>query len=212
MKKFVCVVCSLLIVSGCGLSKRTEKSASELVTEGRQEFQDEDYRDAVESFKQLKNWYPFSEYVKEAEINIADSYFEMKKYEEAILAYSDFEKLHPLSKNAEKSAFRIGVCYYKQILTIDRDQTFTEKALSGFRRFLAKYPDSKYVDKAVKYSGICIDKLAEADLYVAKFYLKQKSYAAAKARLIELKDKYKDTKAGKEAVSLIEKFKKELNK
>jgi outer membrane assembly lipoprotein YfiO len=87
----------LAITSGCGLfHKDTEKTATELLTEARAEYQDKDYRDAVELFQQLINWYPFSEHVAEAEIKIADAYYEMEKYNEAIRAYNSFERLHPL--------------------------------------------------------------------------------------------------------------------
>jgi outer membrane protein assembly factor BamD len=207
MKKIILFVLSAALLTGCGLFRdNTEKTATELITEARQEFNDEDYLDAVELFEKLKNWYPFSEHVKEAEIKIADSYFEMRKYMEAIRAYQTFERLHPLDKEAERSAFRIGESYYKQILSIDRDQSYTQKALKSFIRFINNYPGSKLVPEAKKYADDCIKKIAESELYVGNFYFKQKKWEAAKKRLNDIVKNYPGTDTAKKAKELLDKI------
>jgi outer membrane protein assembly factor BamD len=205
MKKTIILALAALLLSGCGLfHKETEKTATELITEARKEFEDKDYLDAIELFQQLKNWYPFSEHVKEAQIKIGDSYFELKKYDEAIAAYKLFERLHPLHPEAEKASFRIAESYYRQILTIDRDQSYTKEALNHFIRFIQSYPDSEYVKTAQKHSRECVERLAESELYVADFYMKQKSYDAAAARYKSIIENYPDTPAAKKASQKLE--------
>lgn len=207
MKKIIFFVLIAAVLTGCGLFRNnTEKTATQLITEARQEFDDEDYLDAVELFEKLKNWYPFSEHVKEAEIKIADSYFEMKKYMEAIREYQAFERLHPLDKEAKRSAFRIGESYYKQILSIDRDQSNTQKALKSFARFINTYPDSKLVPKAKEYADDCIIKLAQSEFYVANFYFKQKKWDAAQKRLNDIVKNYPQTQTSKKASKLLSKI------
>lgn len=204
MKKTLLIFLLTTLLCSCSLfEKQTDKTASELITEARTEFNDENYLDAIELFQNLKNWYPFSEYVKEAEIKISDSFFELEKYDEAIRAYQTYERLHPKDADAQKAAFRIGESYYKQILSFDRDQSNTNKALQSFMRFMKNYPGSKYQAEASLYIEDCINKIAESDLNVANFYFKQESYDASKARLEDIIKKYPNTKAAMEAVKLI---------
>lgn len=207
MKKIFLLFLIITIVSGCGLfGKKSEKTATELLNEARQEFEDEDYLDAVELFQDLKNWYPFSEHVKEAEIKIADSYFEMEKYEEAIRAYEIFERLHPLDSEAPKASFRVGEAYYKQILTIDRDQSNTKAALKNFLKFQKNYPDSQYLAKAQEFIDKCINQIAESQFYVADFYFRQKAWEASKVRLEDIIQKYAGTESAKKALEMLSKI------
>lgn len=205
MKNFFTLLLAAALLSGCGLfHKETEKTATELITEARKEYKDENYMDAIELYEQLKNWYPFSEHVKEAQIKIGDSYFEMKKYDEAIRAYKLFERLHPVHPETEKAAFRIGESYYKQILTIDRDQVYTREALKYFIRFMQTYPDSEYAVTAEEHSKDCIERLANSELYVGDFYFKEKSFDAAISRYEKIIKDFPDTAAAKKAVSQLE--------
>ncbi|MGM0417984.1 MAG: outer membrane protein assembly factor BamD [Thermodesulfobacteriota bacterium] len=200
MKKIFLVLIILAITSGCGLfHKDTEKTATELLAEARIEYQDEDYRDAIELFQQLINWYPFSKHVTEAEIKIADAYFEMEKYNEAIRAYNSFERLHPLNPEAEKASFRIAQSFYKQVYSIDRDQTNTREALKHFNRFLKSYPDSKYSKKAEEKAKDCIRRLADSELYVGNFYFKQEAFEAAEQRFNNIIKNYPETDAAEKA-------------
>jgi outer membrane protein assembly factor BamD len=205
MKKTFILALAALLLSGCGLfHKETEKTATELLTEAREEFADEDYADAIELFEKLKNWYPFSEHVKEAQLKIGDSYFAMKKYDEAIRAYKLFERLHPLHPEAEKASFRVAESYYKQILTIDRDQSYTKEALDHFVKFMENYPESEYIKTAEKHSQDCVKRLAQSELYVADFYKKQKSYKAAIQRYENILKNYPDTPSAKKAAKGLE--------
>jgi outer membrane protein assembly factor BamD len=213
MKKIFLGLIILAITSGCGLfHKDTEKTATELLTEARAEYQDKDYRDAVELFQQLINWYPFSEHVAEAEIKIADAYYEMEKYNEAIRAYNSFERLHPLHPEAEKASFRIAQSFYNQIYSIDRDQTNTRQALKHYNRFVKSYPDSKYSKKAEENAKDCVKRLAESELYVGNFYLKQEAFEAAEQRFNNIIKNYPETAAAKKAVKKLEQIANEKEK
>lgn len=212
MKKIYAIFMAAVFFSGCGLfHKETEKTATELITEARLEYEDEDYNDAIELYEQLKNWYPFSEHVKEAQIKIGDSYFEMEKYDEAISSYKLFERLHPVHPEAEKASFRIAESYYRQILSIDRDQIYTQQALKYFIKFLQTYPDSQYAKKAEDHSNECVERLADSELYVADFYLKEKSFDAAIGRYKEVLKSFPNSSAALKAAKNLERAEKLKN-
>ena len=52
---------------------------------------------------------------------------------EAVLAYTEFINLHPTNENLPYVMYQIGMCYYNQITTIDRDQSEGFQGLKAFR-------------------------------------------------------------------------------
>jgi tetratricopeptide (TPR) repeat protein len=139
MKRLLLVCLSLLLmsVSGCAwFESKEEKSAQELVQDGVDYFEAGKYKKAVESFEKLRDWYPFSRYAILAELKIADAYFNLESYADAIFAYEEFEQLHPRNEAIPYVVFRIGRSYFNQIDTIDRDQSNAAKALETYLRLI----------------------------------------------------------------------------
>ena len=83
-----------------------------------------------------------------AELRIADAYFESERYIEASAAYSDFRKLHPVHQKAPYALYRMGLASYNQITGTDRDQTPQKNAVIYFEDFLSQI-------SAVRVCGRC---------------------------------------------------------
>ena len=114
-----------------------------------------------------------------AQLKVADAYFFKKKYDEAMQAYKEFEKLHPTSKAVPYCIYREGQCNYRQRSTIDRNQTYSQRAIDEFKRLKQKFPNSEYIPKADTYLAHCRKDMADHDFYVAEFYHKTKRHQAA---------------------------------
>jgi outer membrane protein assembly factor BamD len=194
MKGLLLVCLSLLlIVSGCAWwEPKEEKSAQELVQDGVDYFEAGKYKKAVESFEKLRDWYPFSRYAILAELKIADAYFNLESYADAIFAYEEFEQLHPRNEAIPYVVFRIGRSYFNQIDTIDRDQSNAAKALEVYLRLIRQYPDDAYAGMAKSDVVACYQSLSGHEFYVGTFYYKNKNYKAAKARFRAVVEKYPD--------------------
>ena len=195
---FTAFVLFLLLIigglTGCGFlfgEKRTE-TAEELAEKGMEYFDDEDYYDALKAFSTLKERYPYSRYAILAELKVADAHFHRKEYAEAIAAYADFLQLHPKNDAIPYVLYQIGECYYKQLLSEDRDQTPTRLAISAFQRLLKEHPNSTYANTAKERIQDCRKLLAQHELYVATFYFKSELYEAALGRFEGLLASYKD--------------------
>lgn len=171
-------------LAGCAcLSGRKQvESAEELAEKGMESFEEEDYSDALKAFNTLKERYPYSRYAILAELKVADAHFYRKEYPEAIGAYEDFVQLHPKNEAIPYVKYQIGVCYYEQMLSKDRDQTPTRLAVLSFERLLKEHADSAYASEATKKINDCRKLLAEHELYVGRFYYKAKHYSAALGR------------------------------
>lgn len=183
----------LVVLSGCAwFQTKEEKTAPRLVSEGIDQFNSGDYEKAIEAFKNLKDWYPFSKYAILAELKIADAYYNLKEYDDAVSAYEDFENLHPRNEAVPYVIYQIGLCYFKRIDTIDRDQITAKKALDTFYRLTKQFSGTPYSKRAENKIKKCLKSLAGHELYVGLFYYKSKHYKAALDRFKTVLVKYPD--------------------
>jgi outer membrane protein assembly factor BamD len=200
--KFKIVICTLLILfclSGCSLSSifsffkkepLVKGTPEGLYNRGATEFQDGSYKKSREYFTRLKDEYPLHELALLAELGIADSFFSDKEYIEAEGAYSDFIRMHPTNENIPYVVYQMGMCHYKQIGKIDRDQTETIKARKEFERLIARFPESKFSIAAEKLLRECKQKIAEQEFYIGQFYFRKKEYQAALKRFESIAREY----------------------
>ncbi|OQY53111.1 MAG: outer membrane protein assembly factor BamD [Desulfobacteraceae bacterium 4572_89] len=206
MKKIFLLGILFFFISGCSLfddSNQMNKNAEQLAAEGAFAFMNEDYRDAVKAYTDLKDWYPFSRYAILAELKIADSHFHLKQYDEAIIAYENFEKMHPRNEAVPYVINQVGLCWYNQIDTVDRDHTPARNAMAQFQRLLQQYPNNELNKQAMANIQKCIENIAGHELYVADFYMKTKEYKAALKRYEGIVEFYPGTEQSKIALNKI---------
>lgn len=195
---------SLLLISGCAwFETKEERSAQELVSDGMDQFNDGDYKKAIESFEKLKDWYPFSKFVILAELKTADAYYHLKNYEDAVVGYEDFENLHPRNEAIPYVIYQTGLCYFEQIDTIDRDHTPAIKAMEIFMRLQKQFPGNLYANRAEEHIKKCIKILAGHEFYVAFYYFKTKHYKAALNRFKWVLANYPDVGIHEKALQYI---------
>jgi outer membrane protein assembly factor BamD len=202
----------LLLASGCSAIKKTWKaivgeddlgSAQQLAWDGMDAYEDGEYKDAIENFQKLKDWYPFSKYAILAELKIADSHYHLEEYEEAIFAYEEFEKLHPRNEAIPYVIYQIGLCYFDQIDTIDRDQTPALKAFETFKRLDKQFPNDPYARSGAEHISKCVKSLAGNEYYIGVFYFKSKHYKAALKRFMSVLSGYPDVGYHQKALQYI---------
>jgi outer membrane protein assembly factor BamD len=116
-------------------------------------------------------------------MKIAEAHFMAGDYVEAAAAYEDFLKQHPDHERTPQILYQLGMSYYKQILSHDRDQTATRNALATFKNLLKRFPEDPRAEEAKGYIDRCRDQLAAHELYVGRFYLRGGNYEAAVKRL-----------------------------
>ncbi len=205
MKRIIALLLvSLLVISGCAwFETKEERTAQELVSDGMDQFNDGDYKKAIESFESLKDWYPFSKFVILAELKTADAYYHLKNYEEAVSGYEEFENLHPRNEATPYVIYQTGRCYFEQIDTIDRDYTPANKALEIFKRLQKQFPGNLYANRAEEHIDKCIKILAGHEFYVAFFYFKGKHYKAALSRFKWVLTNYPDVGIHEKALQYI---------
>ena len=213
---FLLLFASIFCISGCSLfdgsSGQMNKNAEQLAAEGASSFMNEDYKDAIKSYTDLKDWYPFSKYAILAELKIADAHFHLEQYDEAIMGYSAFEKMHPRNDAVPYVINQIGMCWFNQINTIDRDDTPAKNALAQFQRLAEQYPGSEYGKDTQENIKKCLDNIIDHELAVANFYYKTKKYKSALKRYEYIVEYYPGTEQSKTALNKIPKCTELANK
>ena len=182
-----------LLLSGCAwFETKEEKPAQDLARDGMEAYQNRKYEKAIESFEKIKDWYPFSKFATLADLKIADAHYQLKQYDDAVFSYEEFERLHPRNEAIPYVIYQIGLCYFEQIDTVDRDQTSTHKALKNFDRLTRQHPDDTYSIAAREHIKTCFKSLAGHDFYVGLFYYKAQHYKAALQRFKSVLSNYPD--------------------
>jgi outer membrane protein assembly factor BamD len=189
-----------LLCAACGAHKRPSVPSDKLWADGGQAMQDEAWDLAVQDYKQLLEQYPFDPNAEEAEVNIAEAYFNQGRYPEAIAAFGDFERMHPTSDNLAQIEYRRGMAYLAQHRSADRDQQAIKNALDSFRNLAERYPGTPWATRADLRVRECREELAEHDAGIAKFYLQRGSLRAAESRLRGLLTDYPETQATAQAL------------
>lgn len=188
-----CLFASLpFLVIGCAATQEIarDNNPALLYAEGANLYHDGDYHEAIDKLKKVMEEYPLTSFAEDAQLLLADAYYASSEYSDAASYYATFIALHPGHPRAPYALFQKGMSYFRDVLSIDRDQAATQKALLAFTDLAAQYPASIYVDKA-KEMGIFLKKrLAEREFYIGNFYFKDKKYKGALARFAEILKKY----------------------
>ncbi len=206
----IAVVGALFLIAGCASAPKKEKTAPELYEEARQAVSKGNYQKAIDTYRRLKNWYPYSPHAKDAELGIADAQFEIGEYDEAKASYESFERMHPLDPKVPYVIYRIGLCDYDRMKGKDRDPEMAMGAIEAFSRLVSRFPKSPYAKKASLALDECQHVLAAHELYVGKFYFKARKYKAAWNRFYRLVKKYPDTGIHYEAIIYLARCQKRL--
>jgi outer membrane protein assembly factor BamD len=212
------VVAAALDASGCGGTQSGGAvvygdTARGNYEKGLRELKDENYPEALKYFGYVKSRFPFSNYATLAELRVADTYYAQDKFLEGIDAYKLFIKFHPTHPEVVNGYAWYQICrgYVDQIPSdwflvppsYEKDQAATRDAMRELASFLKTFPESPYVEKARLLYRKCLRKLADHELYVARFYLDRDKPRAAIMRLETLLSKYPDAGSDPEVMLLL---------
>jgi len=154
------------------------------------QFKARNYFDAIPSFEELKEKFPLSPYAIQAELRLGDAHYYKEEYVEAIHAFENFRRLHPSNKSVPYSIYMVGLCYYSQMLTFDRDPTYARAAVAQFEQLRELYPDSPYTGRALYKLSESKRIIAENEFFIGQFYLQNKNYPGAINRFTTVLKEY----------------------
>lgn len=126
---------------------------------------------------------------EQVKLLIADTYFYQGgslNLAEALARYRSFLTFFPQSPSAEYAQFQVANCYFRQLGPPDRDQSYTENAITEYERFLDLHPGSQWEDEARANMLEARALKARHEYQVATFYWNWRDHDAAVGRLEEV--------------------------
>jgi outer membrane protein assembly factor BamD len=200
---FGALVLSSVGGAGCTRDVKPETyadSARAAFDDAMEVFDDEDWPEAIKRLTTVKNRYAYSQYAATAELRIADAWFAQDKFVEAIDAYRSFVQSRPNHKDVPYALYRIGVAYDEQLPSdfvlfppaYEKDQAATRDAMRALETFVERHPKDENLPDAQQRLQRCRQLLADYELYVAAFYLRDDRPASARGRLERVVSEFPD--------------------
>jgi len=182
----------LMLFLGCAGTAPVETSETDeyYFNKAMAYYRKKDYWQAKPVFTELRDKFPLSPFSVLAELRLADIHFFKGEYVEAIHFYEEFKRLHPSNPDVPYAVFQLGMCYFEQRTSIDRDQTPVKNAARHFEFLITHYPANPFTGPAMGNYTICQQMLFEHDFYIAHFYYKTKEYWAARERFVHMLPDY----------------------
>lgn len=191
MMRIIALLALSLLASACAQTVEPSAKTSDYhFSEGERLYEKKLYDDAIASWEKVRDSYESLDLVIKAELKIAQAHFEAGDYMEAAVAYESFLKNHPDYENEADILFKLGLSYYRQILSKDRDQTATRNARTTLTNFLKRFPEHEKAARARQIVEKCDQRLAAHEIYVGRFYLRTGEYEAAVKRLEPVPERF----------------------
>ncbi len=191
----------LLCIGACSSSddesededKYANTAAEDLYTQARGKLDAKDYKGAVELFDEVERQHPYSEWSARSQILAGFTQYRQQQYDDAVLTFERFLKLHPGNDSASYALYMIALCYYEQISDVGRDQGMTQKARDALKEVTKRYPDSEYARDARLKLDLTEDHLAGKEMMVGRYYLERGEILSAVNRFRFVVEEYQTT-------------------
>lgn len=203
---------ALLLISAAALSltacagkqKKTivyeERPVELLYSVGADRLDRGQWNDAVNYFGEVERQHPYSEWARRAILMTAYAHYQGNQYNDAIDDADRFISLYPGSPSAVYAYYLKAVCYFEQIVDVNRDQASSEQALAALREVTKRYPSSEYARDARLKIDMVNDQLAGKEMAIGRWYLKNGQTIAAVGRFKTVIDRYQTTTHTPEAL------------
>lgn len=158
---------------------RTSSDPKLIYKEALKLYEEEDYVRAQTLFELAIPFYRGKSEAEELFYKYANTYYELKEYILASHYFDNFTKTFYNSDKKEEAAYLGAYGYYKMSPSFRLDQTYSEKAVANFQKFVNTYPNSPRVEQCNKLIDEIRDKNEKKAFYNAELYYDLKRYKSA---------------------------------
>jgi len=196
-----------MAASGCSLLKKKkptlayeERPVELLFSVGADDLDRHQWNDAVNYFREVERQHPYSEWSRRAILMTAYAHYEANNYAEAIADADRFIALYPGNASTAYAYYLKAVCYFEQIVDVNRDQASTENAQVAMRDVIKRYANTEYASDARLKLDMVSDQLAGKEMTIGRYYLRNGDPIAAIGRFRTVIDRYQTTSHTPEAL------------
>src|SRR5215212_1399790 len=141
-----------LAMAGCASNKKNakprlayiERPVELLYATGADRLDRRQWTQAIDYFQEVERQHPYSEWSRRAILMQAYAHYQANDYAEAVADADRFIQLYPGNPSAAYAHYIKAICYFEQIVDVNRDQAATGQALDNLRDVTLRYPGSEY--------------------------------------------------------------------
>jgi outer membrane protein assembly factor BamD len=134
----------------------------------------DDEKGAIMVFEKIIERNPLGFIAADAQVKIADSYYQLRQFEEAEDSYLRVMENYPNSEWVPYAQFRIPYCKLSNIRIQERNYELLAQSYNGFEEYMANNPHGTLVPTTEKIMAEIDIAMAERDYETGKFYLRRK--------------------------------------
>lgn len=168
---------------------------------------------ATKTYERLIARFPFGPYTEQAQLELAYAQYKDRKQEEAYSSVNRFIKTYPTHKHIDYAFYLRGLINFgrsdgllERYVSRDetkRDQAYALQSFEDFGELIKRYPESRYVNDSRQRMIYLRNNMAQAEIGVALFYLRQKAYVAAANRAEKVVENYQRTPQAGDALAVM---------
>lgn len=157
--------------------------------------------EAAKKFDAVDRQHPYSEFARKALVMGAFANYRAGKYDDSLAMTKRYIALYPTQPEAAYAYYITGLCYYRQIPDVTREQSMTRRSITAFNEVVERFPQSEYVDDSKEKIRFGRDQLAGKEMQVGRYYLERKEYLASIKRFRGVVEQYSNTRHVEEALA-----------
>ncbi|HEY5071534.1 MAG TPA: outer membrane protein assembly factor BamD [Caulobacteraceae bacterium] len=203
----ILAVLASLALGGCSLLHKKkpqltyqERPVELLFSVGAEDLDRHQWNDAVNYFREVERQHPFSEWSRRAILMMAYAHYEANNYTEAIADADRFITLYPGNASTPYAYYIKAVCYFEQVVDVNRDQAATADAQVAMLEVMKRYPATEYAADARIKNDMLSDQLAGKEMTIGRYYQRNGDPIAAIGRFRTVVDRYQTTSHTPEAL------------
>jgi len=170
-----------------------------------------DWPRAIKIYEKAEQKFPNSKLAPQIKLNLAYAYKEFYREDEAIAMLDKFIRSYPNHPAMDYAYYLKGVVLFRDRnifneITFqdisDRDLSKVEQSFQALKIMTELFPKSEYYEDAVNRMTYLMNKIAERELYVARYYMRKNAFLAALNRSKYVLENYPQSAHQEEALTI----------
>lgn len=197
------LACTISACASLDIDPTADWTAQDFYEEATQALDAGEFKTAIDNLETLEARFPFDPYAKQAQLDVAYSYYKFDEPESAISAAERFLRLHPRDSHIDY------IYYLKGLISFDRGRSLLDgwfprdisnheaatlkQSLRAFSILVKKFPDSQYAGDAYQRMVYLRNMLAKQEINTALFYVEREAWLAAVNRAKKVIERYQES-------------------
>ncbi len=190
-KRLLPFILLLLFLSSCATSDLTlSESAEKDYYKAESLMAEEFYGRANLYLGKFNTKYPYSRFATPAELLQIKAAYLNDEYILSEVFANRFLEAHPIHPELDYVEYILGMSYFQQSESENHEQVFSKKARKTFEDLLQRNPDNIYASEVTENLQLIINRIAEHEMIIGKFYFDHEYYVGAANRFIVVKNDF----------------------